>query len=152
MAIPNIGLLLTSTKQIGGNAAETAVAKAFLAAHVNDYDRVDIELKLGPGMTIGMEYPPYMQKYAAENFKLRADMVCWNGNVPTIVECKDRLDGRAVGQLLTYATLIREDNPTILQVYKVAAGQSVLIGVEKVFEANGISIELYPTAEATWNA
>lgn len=148
MPIQNIGAILASPRQIGGNAAETAVAKAYLIRHVNDFDRVEIEKHLGPGLVLGNEYPDYMQRCAKVSYQLRADMVCWRGNVPTIVEAKDRLDGRAIGQLLTYAQLIKQDNPTILQLYKVAAGQSILNGIEYIFDGYGITVELFPGVTA----
>lgn len=149
MPIPDIGAILASNRQIGGNAAETAVAKAYLIKHVDDYDRVEIERHLGPGLALGPEYPEYMRRAAKLSYQLRADMVCWRGNVPTIVEAKDRLDGRAIGQLLTYAGLIVQDNPTILQVYKVAAGVSMVLGVEFAFDRYGITVELFPGATAS---
>lgn len=146
MAIANLGALLSSPKQIGGNAAETAVAKAYLIAHQNDFDRAEVEVKLGPGLTLGPEFPDYMQRWAKLSYALRADMICWRGNVPTIVECKDRIDGRAIGQLLTYRQLLVRDNPTILNVYKVAAGVTILNGIADVFDLYGITIELFPSA------
>jgi hypothetical protein len=146
MAIANLGQILSSPKQIGGNAAETAVAKAYLIAHQNDFDRVDVEVKLGPGVTLGAEFPDYMQRWAKLSYALRADMICWNGNTPTIVECKDRIDGRAIGQLLTYRELLVQDNPTILQVYKVAAGVTILNGISDIFFRYGITVELFPSA------
>lgn len=149
MPIADIGAILASNRQIGGNAAETAVAKAYLIKHVNDFERVEIERHLGPGLDLGPEYPEYMRRAAKTSYQLRADMVCWNGNVPTIVEAKDRLDGRAIGQLLTYAKLIVQDNPTILQVYKVAAGVSILNGIDYVFDSYGITVELFPGATAS---
>lgn len=147
MPIPNLGQILASPKQIGGNAAETAVAKAYLIAHVNDFDRVDLEQRLGPGIDPGPQYWPAFRAGAIMSTQLRADMVCWRGNVPTIVEAKDRLDGRAIGQLLTYAQLIRRDNPTILQVYKVAIGVSILAGISTIFFDYGITVELFPGAQ-----
>lgn len=146
MAIANLGEILSSPKQIGGNAAETAVAKAYLIAHQNDFDRAEVEVKLGPGVTLGPEYPEYMQRWAKLSYALRADMICWRGNVPTIVECKDRIDGKAIGQLLTYRALLVKDNPTILNVYKVAAGVSILNGISEIFDLYGITIELFPSA------
>lgn len=146
MPIVNLGALLSSTKQIGGNAAETAVLKAYLIAHQNDFDRAEVEVKLGPGVQLGPEYPDYMQRWAKLSYAVRADLICWRGNTPTIVEAKDRLDGGAIGQLLTYAKLIRQDNPTILQVYKVAVGVSILNGISSIFDDHGITVELFPAA------
>jgi hypothetical protein len=148
MPIENIGAILSSTQQIGGNAAETAVAKAFLTRHVNHYDRVQIEVPLGPGLGLGPNAPQYLQKCATAAWSLRADMILWRGNVATIVEAKERLDGRAIGQLLTYYKLLRQDNPSLLQVYKIAAGVSILNGITSIFFDYGITVELFPYAVA----
>lgn len=147
MPIPDIGRILASTKQIGGNAAETAVIKAFLIQHIDDYDRVEFEVRLGPGITLPAGAPEYMQRYAAANYRLRADMICWRGNIPTIVEAKERLDGCAIGQLLTYTKLLKQDNPTLMQTYKIAAGLSIIDGISDVFYDNGVLVELFPGAD-----
>lgn len=147
MPIPNIGEILTRTKQVGGNAAEMAVIKAYLVKHIDDFDRVEFEVRLGPGMTVPADYPEYMQRYARANFRLRADLICWRGNIPTIVEAKDRLDGCAIGQLLTYTKLLKQDNPTLMQTYKTAIGLSILDGISDVFYDNGVLVELFPGAD-----
>lgn len=146
MAIPNIGEILASTKQIGGNACETAVIKAWLCKHYQEYDRVEIERRLGPGLDLGPGAPAYLQRCATVSWQLRADMICWAGNIPTIVEAKERIGPDAIGQLLTYQRLLTADNPTILQVYKVAAGQSIVNGIEAYFHDYGITVELFPGA------
>lgn len=147
MPIADIGAILASTKQIGGNACETAVCKAFLVAHVADYDRVELEVQLGPGLDLGPAAPANIQRCATAAWKQRADMILWRGNVPTIVEAKCRIDGGAIGQLLTYYTLLKRDNPTLLQVYKVAAGVSILSGINDIFFSYGITVELFPGAQ-----
>jgi hypothetical protein len=65
------------------------------------------------------------------------------------VEAKGRLDGRAIGQLLTYYRLLKENNPSLLQVYKVAAGLSILNGISDIFYDYGITVELFPYAVMT---
>lgn len=146
MPIHNIGQILSSTKQIGGNAAETAVAKSYLVAHVNDFDRVEIEVRLGTAPRVASPTGINMQRWADFSLRPRADMICWRGNVPTIVECKERIDGCAIGQLLLYTQLLKENNPTLLQTYKIAAGISIIHGASEVFWQNGVEVELYPSA------
>lgn len=146
MPIQDIGAILSSPKQIGGNAAESAIARAFLARHVLDYDRVEIERRLGPGLDLGPGAPANMQRCATAATQLRADMIFWKDGVPTIVEAKDRIDGRAIGQLLTYAALLKQENPTLMQIYKVAIGESILSGISDIFFRYGITVELFPGA------
>lgn len=151
MAIQNIGEILSSTRQIGGTLCETALLKSFLIQHIDDYDRVEFEVRLGPGLNLGPGAPAYLQRCATASWQLRADMICWRGNVPTIVEAKDRLDGCAIGQLLTYTKLLKRDNPTLLQTYKIAIGLSIVDGISDIYFENGITVELFPGAEMMLN-
>lgn len=145
MQIENLGPVLL-TRQIGGDQIETAVAKAYLAAHANEFERVDLNVRLGPGVDPGPTYQPNIRKMAIMNSQLRADMILWRGEIPTIVEVKDRALPSVLGQLITYWTLLRRDNPKLLQVYKVVAARTVQPGVKDVMEQYGIMLELFPGA------
>lgn len=151
MEISNFGPLLL-TRQIGGDQIETAVAKAYLTAHANDFERVELNVRLGPGVDPGPTYQPNIRKMAIMNSQLRADMIAWRGDIPTIVEVKDRALPSVLGQLITYWTLLRADNPKLLQVYKVVAARSVQPGVKDVMERYGIELELYPGVSLPLNA
>lgn len=144
MSIPNIGQILASGVQIGGDANETAVAHAYLIRHVDDFDRIELNVKLGPGVDIGPGYEPWVQKMATANSQARADMIAYRGGAATIVEFKGRITPAALGQVLTYQKLLTQDNPKLLQVYKVVAGESVQNGLTPIFDQYGVSVELYP--------
>lgn len=146
MPIANIGAILSSPTQIGGNAAENAVARAYLIAHVNDFDRVALNVGLGPGIDLGPGYEPWVQKAATASTKPRADMILYRGDVPTIVEVKDRAYGAVVGQLLTYWHFLKHDNPQLLNVYKVVAARTIQGGLPAILERYEIGLELYPNA------
>jgi hypothetical protein len=146
MPIPDIGRILGSRKQIGGDATETAVAKAWLMKHADEYDRVEFEFHLGPGITMPPGTPAWLQTVATGSTQMRADMLLWRGNYATIVEVKGRLGPPTIGQLLTYERLFREDRPQIIEVSKVAAGLSIQAGMEPAFYHWGIAVELFPQA------
>lgn len=146
MPIENIGAILASTVQIGGNANETAVAKAYLQKHVNDFDRAEFNVGLGPGITLPWDAPAWVQKSATEGTKPRADMILYRGDTATIVECKGRIYSAVMGQLLTYWHILKLDNPQLLQVYKVAAGQTIQDGLGPILDQYGITVELFPYA------
>lgn len=146
MPIPNIGAILSSNTQIGGNATETAVAKAYLVKHVDDFDRVEFNVGLGPGLVLGPGYADWVQRSATASTKPRADMILYNGDTPTIVEVKGRISGSAMGQLLTYWHILKEDNPKLLNVYKTVAGNTIQEGLPAIFDRYGITIELFPAA------
>ena len=148
MSIPNIGAILSSSLQIGGDAIESAVARAYLVKHVDDFDRVEFNVGLGPGITLPFGTPAYVQKSATASTRARADMILYRGDTATIVEVTDRLYAAVAGQLLHYYWLLIEDNPKLHQVYKVAAGQTVQLGVDRFLDTQGILVELYPGAAA----
>lgn len=148
MAIRDIGAILASRTQIGGSAVENAVARAYLVAHVNDFDRVEINVGVGPGIAPPAGTPDYLIAAAIERSRLRADMICWHGTIPTIVEVKDRARPNVLGQLLTYWRLLRIDNPKLLQVYKLVAAQTIHPGMGPTFDQYGVLVELFPGAAA----
>ena len=146
MPIANIGAILSSGIQIGGNATETAVARAYLIRHVDDFDRVEFSVGMGPGITLPAGTPAYVQTSATASTKPRADMVLFRGDYATIVEVKDRLYSAVMGQLLTYWHMFTVDSPQYRQVYKVAAGISIQDGLQPILDQYGIQVELYPFA------
>jgi hypothetical protein len=146
MSIPNLGSILSSNLQIGGNATETAIAHAYLIAHENDFDRVEFNVGLGPGIDLGPGYESWVQAAATASTKPRADMIGYRGNYATVVEFKGRIGPSAMGQLLTYWHILTEDNPTLVQVYKTVAGNTIQGGLPSIFQRYGITVELYPGA------
>jgi hypothetical protein len=145
MPLDNIVQLL-NTRQIGGDQIETAVAKAYLTAHIADFDRVEFNVRLGPGDDPGITYPDYIRKMAIANSQLKADMVCYRGDVPTIVEVKDRAKPSVLGQILTYWHAMRADNPKLLNVYRVVAARTAQQGIGPIMYGYGVTMELFPAA------
>lgn len=148
MPIANIGAILSSRTQIGGSAIEDAVARAYLTLHVNDFDRADLNVPLGPGVQPPADTPAYLVAGAIKNSQLKADMILYAGGVPTIVEVKDRAYPAVLGQLLTYYHLLRQDNPKLLTVYKVVAAQTIQPGMIPTFDQYNVRVELFPFAAA----
>lgn len=147
MPIANIGAILAgSPAQIGGNKIETSVARAYLVRHVDEFDRAEFNVGLGPGMTLGSWADAATQTAATYSTKPRADMILWRGDVPTIVEVKDRANPSVMGQLLTYWHILREENPKLLNVYKIVAARSVQEGLPAIFARYAIGLELFPDA------
>lgn len=146
MPIANLPQILASNVQIGGDVIENAVAKAYLAKHANDFDRVELNVGLGPGITLPWDAPAWVQKSATAGTRSRADMILYRGDYATIVEVKDRIYAAAMGQLLSYWHLLRDDNPKLLTIYKVAAGQSIQDGITPTLHTYGVEVELFPAA------
>jgi hypothetical protein len=148
MAIPNLGTILSSGVQIGGDQIETAVAHAYLILHQEDFDRVEFNVGLGAGIDLGPGYEPWVQKAATASSRPRADMIGYRGTSATIVEFKGRITPAAMGQVLAYWHIVSAYYPALLQVYKVVAGQTIQDGLTPIFDQYGISVELFPGAEA----
>jgi hypothetical protein len=146
MPIPNIGAILASNVQIGGDAIENAVAKAYLAKHMNDFDRVKLNVGMGNGITLPWNAPAWVQKSATAGTQSRADMVLYVGNTATIVEVKGRIYPAVMGQLLAYWHLLTASNASLLQVYKVAAGETIQDGIAPILHTYGVEVELFPGA------
>ena len=146
MPIPNLDQIISSGVFIGSNKQEAAVGIAWLKEHGHEWDRVEFNVHLGPGITLPGSTPGYVQKSATASTQLRADMVLFRDHSAAIVECKGRITASALGQLTAYGHLLKGDNPTLLHIYLYVAGQSIVPGLEPVYDRAGIIVELFPLA------
>jgi len=147
MPIPHIDAILTAGVIPGTDKNESAIGIAWLRKHWQEWDRVEFNVGLGPGVDLGPGVPAYVQKSATASTKPKADIIVYRGDhVAGVVELKARISGSALGQVLTYSHLLQRDNPRLLQVYKIVAGGSILTGIETVYEHAGVTIELFPLA------
>jgi len=85
---------------------EICVLRAWLRLHEQEYDRVDYCVRVGEGTDPGPGYPEEIRRQAIANSQKRIDAIAWQGQVPTIVEVKDRAGASAIGQLVTYRALL----------------------------------------------
>lgn len=147
MPIPNIDAILRSGVVPGTNKQESAIGLAWLQAHWQEWDRVAFNFGLGPGMNLGASVPDYVQRSATASTKPRADIIVYRGpHTAAVVELKERIRGSAMGQVITYAHMLKADNPRLLDVLKIVAGATIMEEIRGVFEQNGVSIELFPAA------
>jgi len=147
MPIPNIDQILAAGVT-GTTQAEAAVGKAWLEKHWQEWDRVEFNVPMGPGVTLWPGAPDYVVKSAQASTKPRADIIVWRNQdrSAAIVELKQRIGGAALGQVITYAHLLQADRPQLVQVYRIVAGASILEGIQPVFDHAGVSVELFPLA------
>jgi hypothetical protein len=96
------------------SAEEGIIWGKFLASHGKDYDRFDYDLRVGSGISPSGEVPELFQKDYKDLTKKRIDAVGYKNNLATIFEVKQRANFSAIGQLLGYGMLFREDYPTIM--------------------------------------
>lgn len=127
---------------------ESYVAREWLKAHVDEFDSIEFNVRLGDGLDLGAGYDEATRKQAQLLTQKRADIVARFGDNVTLVEVKDRLSLSALGQLTGYDTLFRMANPGIRSVRLLAIGRDASVDVPELLRAHGVAVELYPGALA----
>lgn len=127
---------------------ESAIAKAWLVKHQNDYDTVEFNMRLGAGVKLPPGTPAYIVDAAKAGTTKRTDMVLRRGSDVTIVEVKKRINAGSMGQLQVYQQLFLADHPATGHIGLVAAGLTVQADIEPILRNAGISVELFPNAGA----
>jgi hypothetical protein len=145
MPLSQIDYLRTLQNVPGLTAVESAIALAWLNDHWRDYDTVNFNVRLGEGVQLPPGQPEYVQKFARAATAKRADMILTAGNVATIVEVKIRIGASALGQLLTYQTLLTAAHPDFAAVHMIAAGATIESDVQAILESHGITVEVFPS-------
>jgi hypothetical protein len=90
---------------------EVAVLKEWLRLHESEYTSFDYNVRTGTGTDPGPTYPQNIRDMGVAVTQKRIDAIAWNGNVPTLIEVKNRATLTAVGQILAYKVLFKQDNP-----------------------------------------
>src|SRR5262252_11217175 len=127
---------------------EAALAKAWLEANLDQYDDLDFQKHVGPGLELGNEYADYIQSMAYNATRKRADLVMYQDLTATIVEFKDHVDYAAVRQVLEYADLWRHSPVDPPVVALVVVGRTGDAGIKETAAAQGVSVELLPQVQA----
>lgn len=91
---------------------ECLIFAEWLKAHGDEFDTYDFNRRIGAGHDPGASWPDYVRVQAIANTQLRIDAVAMKAGAPTIIEVKDRAGASAIGQLVTYDAVWREDYPT----------------------------------------
>lgn len=84
---------------------ERALAYDWLTANIDQYDDIDWQKRVGPGVQLGGDYSPGVQSMAYHATRKRADLVAYRNNTTTIIELKSHVNLAAVRQALDYAQL-----------------------------------------------
>jgi hypothetical protein len=131
---------------------ESGVIRDFLLEHIHDYDRLQFSVRIGEGMTPNPDHLPAVQRNTVFGTQKRIDMLAWSGSQPTIVEVKERVTPASLGQILTYRQLFREDNPVAEDPIWVVIGRYSDEDTLRSLTAHGVTVFLYPPADAGGNA
>jgi hypothetical protein len=131
------------------SAVESAIIADFLAAHLLEYDRYSITVRVGQGVTPNPDHLPGVQRQTRSNSQMRIDLMAWQGEQPFIFEVKLRANHHAIGQLVTYRQLWMEDNPDAPAPQLAVLARTIDPDMPAIFAANGITVYLYdaPTGD-----
>jgi hypothetical protein len=121
---------------------EVSILRDFLTTHINDYDRYSFSVRVGKGAEPDPTHLPGIQANTAYFTKKRIDMLAWQGPQAFIFECKERIDPRALGQILTYAHLWVEEHPDARPPILAAIGRFSDPDTLRVFTAAGVTVYL----------
>lgn len=128
---------------------ESTIIRDWLLAHGPEYDRLSFSVRVGEGQTPNPDDLPGVQRSVAFSSRKRIDVLAWQGDQPTIVEVKERVNPAVLGQLLTYRQLFLEDNPDAAEPILVAIGRYSDPDTLRSLQAQGITVYLYePPAAA----
>jgi len=144
MSVTNLAELLNSRQFPGMTLTESGVAREWIRAHAFQYDSIEWNVRLGDGVELGPEFDEATRRAARLNSQKRADFIARGPLATAIVEVKNRLDARALGQLLMYRQLLSAMRPISGPVLLYAAGARIDPDTRPTFEAAGIIVEIYP--------
>jgi len=127
---------------------EDRIILAYLLAHSHEFDRYEFSRRVGRGLEPDPAHLPGVQAQVTYSSKKRIDMLAWSGSRPTIIEAKKRVTPAALGQVLTYRSLLLQEYPDADEpglVVIAEEGDAEAIGV---LQSHGVSVYLYPPADA----
>jgi hypothetical protein len=140
--------LIVAATQAQPYPREAALAKAWLEAHIDEYDDIDWQKHVGLGVNLGADYDPGIQRMAYQATRKRVDLVGYQGETATIVELKDHVDLAAVRQAADYAGLWRASpaDPPVSKV--VVVGRTGDAAIADTAAALGVTVELFSSVSA----
>jgi len=127
---------------------ESRIIKAFLLAHLSEFDRVTFGKRIGRGADIDPTTLPAVQRATAFSTRKRIDILAWRGPQPVIIEVKQLVDPRALGQVLTYRHHFREEFPDAPEPDLLVVGRESDPDTLAALAAHGVTVYLYPDAIA----
>lgn len=127
---------------------ESSILRDFLYAHGHEFDRYEFSRKVGPGQASDPAHLPGVQKNAVESSRRRIDLLVWRGPQPVIVECKERVQPAALGQIQHYRDLLLAELPELPLPELVIIGRYSDASTLDFLRANGVTVFLYEATNA----
>lgn len=132
--------------------SESAVIRAFLLAHLREFDRIVFGKRVGQGEPPDPTHLPAIQRQTTLNTQKRIDILAFRGAQPIIIEVKQRVTPAALGQILTYQHHYAEENPDAPEPELWIVGRTIDADTLAVISARGITVFLYPDADTIGDA
>lgn len=142
----DFALLLIRKSYPERTTGESHVIRAFLLAHLLDYERIEFSRRVGQGIPPDPSHLPAVQRNTAFSSKLRIDLLAWQGNQPTIVEVKQDITPASLGQILTYRHHLVEEFPDAPEPRMVVVGRTASPDALVALQAHGVTVYVYPDA------
>lgn len=141
---PRRSYLIEAATEAQPYPPEAALAAAWLETHIDQYDDIDYQKRVGPGVELGADYTPNIQAMAYQATRKRVDLVGYANDTATIVELKDHVDQAAIRQALDYAQLWAIDPVTPPVAAVVVVGNTGDADIVNTAAAQGVTVELLP--------
>lgn len=127
---------------------ESAVIKAFLLRHLQDYDRIIFGKRVGRGLTPNPSHLEGVQQNTVFSSMLRIDILAWRDSQPVLIEVKQRVTPSALGQILTYRHHFVEEFPGAPEPELVVVGREAVDDAVVALQAHNVTVYLYADAIA----
>jgi len=125
---------------------DAPILTAFLKAYGSRYTQVIFDHRVGTGRDPGPAFEPHIRQMAIDLSQRRIDAL---GITPTehhIIEVTDAAGTTAVGQLIAYEHLLRDQLPPDRSIKTILVARSVQSDMLPALKAIGAQILLYPDA------
>lgn len=141
-------LLLTMQRYPEQTVPQTEIFRAYFQNHLNEFDRVIFEYRVGTGLAPDPTHLPAIQENTVRSTQQRIDLLCWAGLQPTIVECKGRVTPSSLGQILTYRLLLKKELPDAAEPELIIIGRYSDTETIESITSHGVKVFLYAEAVA----
>jgi hypothetical protein len=148
----DFSLLLIRSHYPERTDGESIVIRAFLLAHLREFDRIIFGKRVGQGEPPDPTHLPAIQQQTVLNTQKRIDILAFRGTQPVIIEVKQNVTPAALGQILTYRHHFLEESPDAPEPELVVVGRTSDADTLAALTAHNVTVYLYPDAVVGGNA
>lgn len=131
---------------------QTEVMRAYFTNHIDEFDAVTFEYRVGEGLPPDPTHLPSVQQQTVLQTQQRIDILARLGSRLTIVECKTRVTPSSLGQILSYRLLVMKEFPDAPEPDLVVIGRTSDPDTIDVLTAHGCTVYLYDAPVSGGNA